>query len=662
MAMWKDFYYGCAYYPEAWPENRWADDLTRMADTGFNVVRLGEGAWSYWEPAEGVFQFELFDRVIGLCQKNNIKVIMGTPTYAAPAWVSTNYPEVLRADFNRIPMKHGGRRNLNYTSPKYLDLSDKLCTALAAHYKTETQIIGWQLDNEFNCHMDVSYAASDTVAFRAWLKQKYKSLDRLNAAWGTSFWSQTFDDWEQIDLPHPTVAYMNPHQLLDETRFISDCVVRFASRQASILRKCNVKWRITHNGLFSNVDPTKLREPLDFWSHDHYPLFWGDGDWPGYAAKLVEARWMSQPFAIMEQQSGPGGQMAYLHRTPRPGEMRQWVWQSIAHGAGTFLYFRWRTCPYGSEQHWHGLIEPDNRNTRRLAEAKTVGEEIRKLPRAFFDANVTRAVAVLRDHDCEANDRRINTYNKEGHWEAHRYLAAFVKQHVPSDMLWDTSDLAGYRLIVAPHLAMISKQTLKDLTAFVKAGGTLVLGAQTGTMTQDLHLIETAAPAILKSLAGVEVEDWTTLPAGESRTALIADGTAIPLKTVVERLRLRGAKVLASWSGDDTLLDRSPAITLRKVGKGQVLYIGGYALNDAVAILASRLLSMTQIAPIAGASDKVELLERRAGKKRFITAMNFGRDEETITELPKGMELLTGQLIAGELILPALGVAVIEVK
>ncbi len=661
--IWKDFYYGCAYYPEAWPQSRWADDIARMADAGFNVVRLGEGAWSYWEPTEGVYQFDLFDWVIDLCRKHRIKVIMGTPTYTAPAWVSTSYPEVLRADFNRIPMKHGGRRNLNYTSPKYLDLSDKLCTALAAHYKSEKQILGWQLDNEFNCHMDVSYAASDTMAFRAWLKQKYKSLDRLNEAWGTIFWSQTYTDWEQIDLPHPTVAYMNPHQLLDETRFISDCIVRFAARQANILRKHNANWLITHNGLFSNVDPTKLRETVDFWSHDQYPLFWQDGDWPGYAAKLVEARWMSQPFAIMEQQSGPGGQMAYLHRTPRPGEMRQWAWQSIAHGAGTFLYFRWRTCPFGSEQHWHGLLEPDNRDNRRLAEAKTVGEEIRSLPKAFFQAKVTRAVAVLRDYDCEANDRRINTYNKEGHWEAHRYLAAFMKQHVPADMLWNTADLAGYRLIVAPHLAMVSKQTLKDLNAFVKAGGTLVLGAQTGTMTQDLHLVETPAPTILKSLAGVEVEDWTTQPPGEPRTATFTDGTAVPLNTVVERLRLRGAKPLANWSGDDRLLDQAPAITIRKVGKGQVVYIGGYALGEAVLELAKRWAGLAKALPIALTGSMVELVERKNGKKCFIVAMNHDKKPQSGIGLGNIKVLLGDLSIDGdEFTIPALGVAVIEIK
>lgn len=661
--MWKDFLYGCAYYPEAWDPKRHPEDIARMVKAGFDVVRLGEGAWSYWEPREGEYQFELFDRVIDLCRKHGVKVIMGTPTYAAPAWVSTQYPDVLRRDFNRIPMKHGGRRNLNYTSPNYLDLSDKLCTALAQHYKGEKQIVGWQLDNEFNCHMDVSYAQSDTVAFRAWLKERYKSLDRLNRAWGTSFWSQTYSDWNQIDLPHPTAAYMNPHQLLDETRFISDCVVRFAARQAVILKRHNPKWQITHNGLFANIDPTTLKETLDFWSHDHYPLFWDDGHFWVYGTKLLEARAMSEPFAIMEQQSGPGGQMSYLHRTPRPGEMRQWAWQSIAHGARTFLYFRWRTCPYGSEQHWHGLLDPDNRDNRRLAEAKQTGKEIRSLPRAFYDATVTKAVGVLREYDNEANDRRINTYNKDGQWEQHRYCGELQKQHVPVDIVWTTTDFRPYKLLIAPHLAMIDKPLAAKLTAYVRSGGTLVLGAQSGTMTTDLHLIDQPAPGILRPLAGVEVEDWTVLPNGQTRSATFADGEAIALSTFVERLRVRGATPIATWTGDDTLLDTAPAITVRKIGKGRVYYIGGYLLDPAIPALIQRLLKAVRLKPVVQASSAIETVERRLGKKRFIAMLNYnGKGKEAVTALPEGKDWISGKPVKnGSFTLDPFGVAIIEV-
>jgi beta-galactosidase len=227
------FLLGVCYYPEHWDASVHEDDLRRIAAAGFDYVRLGEGAWGYFEPEEGAYEFDLFDRAIDLCRKHKLKVIFGTPTYCAPAWVANRYPEVLRWNFDRTPMAHGSRRNFNYTSAKYIDLSDRICTALAAHYQGEGQIMGWQLDNEFNCHMDVSYAPSDSEAFRLWLKSKYKTLAALNKAWGCAFWSQQYSDWQQIDLPHPTPAYLNPHQLLDETRFISHCVVQFARRHGS---------------------------------------------------------------------------------------------------------------------------------------------------------------------------------------------------------------------------------------------------------------------------------------------------------------------------------------------------------------------------------------------------------------------------------------------
>ena len=154
--MLKKFLLGTCYYPEHWPEARHETDFRRMKETGIDLVRMGEGAWGYFEPEEGTFRFELFDRAIALCRRFGIKVIFGTPTYCGPAWIASKYPEVLRWDFQRVPMRHGSRRNFNYTSEKYLELSDRICTALAEHYADETQIVAWQLDNEFNCHMDVS--------------------------------------------------------------------------------------------------------------------------------------------------------------------------------------------------------------------------------------------------------------------------------------------------------------------------------------------------------------------------------------------------------------------------------------------------------------------------------------------------------------------------
>jgi beta-galactosidase len=563
-------------------------------------------------------------------------------------------------------MRHGSRRFYDYTSPKYLELSDRICSALAEHYKGNGQVIAWQLDNEFNCHMDVSYAPSDTEAFREWLREKYGSLEELNRAWGTAFWSQTYTDWEQIDLPAPTATYRNPTLLLDETRFISDCVVRFARRQAEILRRANPAWLITHNGLFSNVKGPDLVGELDFFSHDQYPLFYEH--WTLFANNLVQARSLGvfsrgggEAFAIMEQQAGPGGQMEYLHRTPRPGEMRLWAWQAMAHGARALCYFRWRTCPYGQEQHWHGLLDPDDRDNRRLAEAKRVAEEIRRVPTEFWETPVDRVVGVIRDFDNEANDRRINTYNNEGNWEGHRWVAEFAKRHVPADMVWADSPgevLSGYRVIVAAHLRIVSADMAEKLVQFVRAGGTLVLCAQTGIKDENCHLVERPAPGLLRELAGVEVEDFTMVPGkGTFEARFMEDGEGVELGVFVERLNSIDCEVVASWNTEDSLLAGAAAITRRRFGEGIVYYVGGYLAEGAVGQMAGRILKVSGLGAVVQAPGEVEAVSRGA----YVVLMNHSAAEQ-VAEGVEGTSVLDGQssVSGGRVVLAPHGVALVK--
>ena len=653
------FLYGVCYYPEAWDPSRHASDLDRIKQCGFNFVRLGEGAWNYWEPEEGKYQFSLFDRVFDLCAERKLKIVLGTPTYAAPAWVASNYPEVLRWNFERIFMAHGSRRNLNLTSPKMLDLSDRLCAALAEHFRDRPELIGWQLDNEFNCHMDVSYSPSDTIAFREWCRQQFKTLDALNESWGTKFWSQTYSDWEQIDLPHPTATYLNPSLLLDESRFISDTVILFARRQADILRARNRNWFITHNGLFNNVNGPDLAAELDFFSHDQYPLFYKN--WTSYAEPLLQARSLSFPFGILEQQAGPGGQMQYFHRTPRAGEMRLWAWQSILHGANLLSFFRWRTCPYGSEQHWHGLLDADDRDNRRIVEAKQIGEEVSRLPVSFFDAPPTRSVAVLRDFDNEINDRRINTYIGTARGEFKRWVAELLAQHIPVDQIWPKCDFTGYNLIILPHQKIMDDALLVKLTAFVTAGGIIFIGAQSGLKDRKLHIVESTPPGMLASLAGIEIEDWTILPEEETRGAVVSNGRSVQLGTFVERLRLNSAQSVANWKTDDTLLAGGCAMSIHRVGIGQVIYLGGYCPELAVKTLCEWLIDRFDLPRTIDAPAEVEAIVREADGKQFLCLLNHSNVNQIARGSLVGTDLLSGENVgAGTIELPPFGVRVIQ--
>lgn len=663
------FLIGATYYPEHWlvkgspsrGENH-ARDLDRMAAAGFNVVRLGEGAWWYWEPREGEYRFELFDRVIALCRERDIKVIMGTPTYTGPAWIMQKYPEVLRVNFDRVVMKHGSRQNYCHTSPMFRELSRRITTALANHYANEKQVIAWQLDNEINNGVDASYTEADAVAFRAWLRAKYKTLDALNDAWGTRFWSQVYDDWEQIDLPAPMSQWPNPTRLLDHSRFVSDSAIAFLDEQRAILKKANPDWRVTHNGLFGNIDPPAFGKILDFYSHDHYPLFWKT--WPEFAGKLVESRSVSFPFAIMEQQSGPGGQMGYLLRTPEPGEMRLWTYQSIAHGADKLLYFTWRTCPFGSEQHWHGILDQDGKDNRRLREAAETARELAMLPEEFFDARPVKCVGVLRDYDVDVNEKRINTYTHDGRWGYGRWAAAFMRRHVPVDYVWPGDSFDEYAVIVVGHQKVMDEALAAKLKQFAEAGGTVIIGAQSGLHDRNLHIVQQTPPGLLADLAGAEVEDWTSLEKGRTRSIALERGPALSAIAFVETLRATTAIVMGRWNNAG-FVSGKPAVTRNPFGQGAVIYLGAYLDLPGTQAFVDSMLDAKEFIPefdrTVEASEAVECVARDAGGTTYLCLLNHSAEPQAVNGLEAGAVSVLGPKVAGRRIsLDPYGVAIVK--
>ena len=90
-----------------------------MRELGFSVIRIAEFAWSIFEPAEGTFDFELFDWVIDLAHTHGLQVILGTPTATPPAWLTHKHAEVLNVTQAGIQYQHGQRRHYNYNAPIY---------------------------------------------------------------------------------------------------------------------------------------------------------------------------------------------------------------------------------------------------------------------------------------------------------------------------------------------------------------------------------------------------------------------------------------------------------------------------------------------------------------------------------------------------------------
>ncbi|WP_172251948.1 beta-galactosidase [Saccharibacillus deserti] len=673
---------GVCYYPEHWKEELWEDDFKRMRELKMSTIRVGEFAWALFEPEEGVFEFGLFDRALDAAHRHGLKVIMGTPTATPPAWLTHKYPEVLNAAQDGTIYRHGMRRHYNYNSPKYRELCAIITREMAEHFKDHPAIVGWQLDNEFNCETSVFHAEADHAAFRRWAQRKYATLEALNEAWGTVVWSQTYTDWEQVYLPRPTVADSpNPHLALDGKRFISDSVLEFAQIQADILREVAPQHEVTTNGMFGHLDSHALTDQLlDYFSYDSYPQF--STIFPSADEKpLLDRKWslnlsavrdVSPNFCIMEQQAGPGGWVNRIDMpSPRPGQMRLWTYQSVLHGADRVMYFRWRTATVGTEIYWHGLNDYHNRPNRRVREAAQVGREFAAVGAKIAGSTYQAKVAILRDYDNEW-DGEFDVWH--GPLTA-RSTNAWYKQlqyrHIPADMVYlrresgeELERLSRYELLVYPHAAILTEQTAELLTAYVEGGGKLIFGARTGYKDERGHCRMQPFPGPAAQLCGITVEDFTLIkgtvqaPAlrwtknGESRETFAEDFNDIL------NVEDPAVEVMAEYA-EDYYAGR-PALTKRRQGRGEAWYYGAAFSEPVVDTILDLLNIQAPTADWLTVSEQVEIGIRANGQGSYVFLLNYGADAASIVLSEPRNDLLSGTKIEGAGEIPAYGVLILE--
>ena len=502
---------GVCYYPEHWPESMWSGDAQRMKQLGIAQVRIGEFAWSRIEPEPGRFTWEWLDRAIDTLGAAGLEVVMCTPTATPPKWLIDLHPDILPVGADGRPRAFGSRRHYDFSSTAYYTASERIVTLLAQRYGAHPAITAWQTDNEYGCHHTVvSYSADALSRFRDWLRARYGSIDALNTAWGTVFWSMEYTSFEQVDAPVGTVTEAHPSHRLDYRRFASDELARYNRMQVGILRQHAPGRTLVHNFMqnFFEFDHYPVAADLDAATWDSYPLgaleeFWFDADakarWlrtghPDFASFNHDLyRGMSkQPFWVMEQQPGPVN-WAGWNPAPLPGMVRLWSWEAFAHGAGCVSYFRWRQCPFAQEQMHAGLHTPDDRLDVGGAEAAQVARELLAIEAP--QAAVAARVALL--------------FNYEAKWlfEVHpqgadfqyarivfEYYSALRSLGLDVDVVPVGAPLDGYRLVLVPPLPIMPD----DLPARLEAcGAQVVFGPRSGSKTPDLQIPATLPPGVL---------------------------------------------------------------------------------------------------------------------------------------------------------------------
>jgi beta-galactosidase len=660
-------HYGCDYYPEHWPESRWLEDVRFMERAGFNVARIGEFSWAKMEPSEGRYNWGWLDRAIGLLADHGIKVVLGTPTAAPPPWLIKAHPGVLPHDEHRLVRHAGSRRHYCPNNPFYREYTRKIVTAMAQRYGRDVRVIGWQTDNEFGCHdTGRCYCGVCAARFRAWLRERYKSIDALNEAWGSAFWSALHADWDEIPLPWAAPAEHNPSHVLDFYRFSSDSVCDYQQLQVEILRRYARGQFITHNFMLfrsRELDGYDLAAPLDFVSWDNYHFY---GATPAIVAATHDLRWGMQRrnFWVMEQQVSNVNWAPY-NPTFRPGELGLKVWQSVAHGADGIVYFRWRAATRGAELYHSGLLDHGGRPTRGYFEASEIGRALPKLAPLLRGSVPQAEVAILHDYasrwslDLQPHNRDLRDD------EAFRRALmgpyeALLQRNVPVQILPARGDvdLSDYKVVILPALNLLGRADAERLATYVEGGGTLIATARTGF--KDLRgQVPGPPPGHMAELMGITIDLLGSLPPDRVNHVRFVEG---PM-----RVRVGGPHPVSLWFEvlepttttrplaiyEDDYYAGRPAVTVREFGHGRAIYVGVLAGADLYGSLFDWLLPLVGVAPLLETPDGVEAAERVGPAGSVLFLLNHNAEPATVA-LPEGyMDPFTGSPCGPTIEMPA---------
>lgn len=641
---------GVCYYPEHWPEEDWEADARLMAGLGLTHVRIGEFAWSRFEPRRGELDFDWFDRAIATLGQAGLKVVIGTPTATPPKWLVDELPEILPVDPASGTVRgFGSRRHYDFSSDAYLAEALRMTEALARRYGRNPHVAGWQTDNELCCH-DTALSASPAArdAFRRWCAQRYQSVERLNRAWGNVFWSMEYGSFEEIELPFGAVCETSPAHRLAFRRFTSDQVVRFNRLQAEMIRRHAPGQFVTHNLIppqSTGIDNAELSRSLDFMSYDSYPLGFTDRMMRARSAEqarpymrtghpdlttfhLDQIRGLSRgPFWIMEQQPGPVNWAPHNPR-PAPGMVRFWTIQAFAHGAGCVSYFRWRQAPFAQEQMHAGLLRPDRSKADAWAEIEQVLPELERLdlasqPRGPAPVAIIVDVEALWLSEIEQQGAGYDYETVLFQW-----YCALRRIGVDADFVIPGADLAAYRMVLAPCLAMPEEEAVHALGT---ASGPLVIGPRSGAKTRDFTLPGNLPPGPLQELLPLRVLSVETLRP-DCPEPLYWNGQTHSSHSWREVIDPRGGEIIARH-------DDGAAALLRH---GDLLYLGCLTDDGFLQALFADLCREAGVATVE--LDPMVRLQRR-GDLTF--AFNFA-SEPRPAPAPKGARfVLGGPLIEG---------------
>jgi len=576
-------YLGVDYYPEQWDYEFIEKDLSRMVDSSINCIRIAEFAWHLMEPNEGNFQFEFFAHILERAKAYNIHVMLGTPTATLPAWMAKKYPSMLSIDEFGIKRHFGGRRQACLNAPSYLEKCNIITEKMAHAYKGFSNVIGWQIDNELGHEgSDWCYCEHCEAQFRIFLKNRYHTIENFNDKIGSVFWSHTYNTFDEVELPRPTIPAKNPGFMLNFYQFRAETITRFVQNQAKLLREILPSHQfITHNypGDYYNKAQnfTDISNHLDVVALNNYPV-WGGLEKPveygKIAMKLDQTRGFlnGKHFWITEQLIGAQAHtmMGYL---PRPNQARLWSWQALLHGCNHLIYFRWRTATKGAEQFCYGVLDQDNKNGPRYFEMKRVFEEA-KAHEAAINLPIKNDVALLYDpNNIYAWKIQPQSTAFDAQHEHFRLYQAFQRINVGVDVIDIRQDISNYKILLLPAPMLLTKEDIERLKAFASSGGTIISSFRAGIKDRD-NSVYFNQPNPWLEIVGVKAYYIESLGIGHSASVQCTFSPSKYHGTVWrDMLEIVENDVTSLLDYTDEFSDYS-ACTKRFFDKGEIIHVG----------------------------------------------------------------------------------------
>ncbi|MFP7760196.1 beta-galactosidase [Marisediminicola sp. LYQ134] len=618
--------YGADYNPDQWPREVWDDDIRLMREAGVTIVSVAIFSWARIQPAADVWDFEWLDDVMDLLHANGISVDLATATASPPPWLTTAHPEILPVTRTGEIVYPGARQHWRPTSAIFREHAVRLVEAIATRYAEHPALAAWHISNELGCHNIWDYSDDAAREFRLWLERRYGTIDALNAAWGTAFWSQRYGTWNEILPPRLTASHPNPTQQIDFKRFSSDALQDYLRVERDILRRITPEVPITTNFMVMNetkgMDYAAWADEIDFVSNDHYVMPGSQNlDELSFSASLTGYLGGGRPWFLMEHSTSAVNWQP-INVAKKPGSMARDSLTHVAHGADAVCFFQWRQSAAGAEKFHSGMVPHAGEHSALFRDVVGLGDILKTLAPVAGSHSVAARAAILFDWDSwwavEQDSHPTELLNYKS--EALDWYSAFLDLGVRADVVPTGTPLDGYDVVVAPVLYVMPQSTIDELTAYTEQGGHLVTTYSSGIVDENDHVWLGGYPGALRDVLGIRIEEFGPLLAGE--TVSLDSGAVGSIWTDRIDVTSEAIEVLARYDTGDQA--GRPAVTRNPVGSGTATYVSTRLGQVGIATVLRPVLERAGVESELpeGVRGLVELAVRGDGDEQFWFLIN----------------------------------------